>query len=895
MRIFLSGNEDVAKWHLPVAQSKVAAFADECRKKGLKQNRFTFLFEETGAIVEAQYAFGQVAMQIHAPVIPLVEEEVEEQEDQESAPKTFWVSTTKGYFWVEVRYVDGVPEVILTQFEAIVGDSFVYPGMSLTAPGMISGCFVDSSAARYVLSQSGGVMSGEGERKGTIESTAIADERSRLTVVENVSGVHDFIIMKSDGGQSAEVRRIRVMYADGAFSVERGYASVAMAYEGETSLQVANLLPNPAWVHRKCNGSYFSPNKTIGYHVDIGADDGFLGNLMSVSGADLLDNTGGFPEAMFNHTPDLYRFASLLSFPAQVAESSVDVILVSPTMGFSDDPSSPRKCWGGYELTQDWASCADYRKDFDSWILSPRFVLAKLNMRTGERTFEDLAISGSANKRYEISSWDDAFGGAVVIEADYSCDTDFYSDMTLKEAGKQCSWSEGCVWTCDTNDPGSTGQCPKGWTPYSHWEYFSRENIRNSRHAFFLFGHEAPALQNPSAMQSFYFLFDGFWHLDIGVLWSSARIEGDYCGLCAYPYGSQEPGELVYFSVQGADTNWILAHGHEYATNMEIVTPLGYIPWPLGGSPVGFIAKVPEEYEAPHSPVLMKGGVSYPSQDVPGVEAFCERSLMSDPCMCSTMTIHEDSAFLLDNTGTVEVVGGCPPFEWSMRNANVSGKAYVVTEHRSQTVAVEDECTASLLIKDACGNSATMDDAYSKTVAISGETVLDAGDSAHYTHNLDDAVYVGTLELVEEYSGGAILRMPSATASGSIYTAAWVGKCNTSVSMDVTAIALLNCPGGLSQCEIAYGGPGYPIPGAYYCPREYETSNTEPGKCLVITGYAVNMGGNGSVSAPVGQHMVNYAFGAFENNWAIGYNVGNRNGGWGDFIWYSVYIVTDLA
>ena len=139
MRVFLSGNEDVARWHLPVAQSKVAAFADECRKQGLKQNRFTFLFKETGAMVEAQYAFGQVAMQIHAPFIPLVEESMEEQEEQIVHPKTFWVNTTQGYFWVEVRYTDGVPQVILSPFTAVVGDEFVYPGMALTAPGMISG------------------------------------------------------------------------------------------------------------------------------------------------------------------------------------------------------------------------------------------------------------------------------------------------------------------------------------------------------------------------------------------------------------------------------------------------------------------------------------------------------------------------------------------------------------------------------------------------------------------------------------------------------------------------------------------------------------------------------------------------------------------------------------
>lgn len=835
MRIFLLGNEDVAKWHLPVAQSKVAAFADECRKKGLKQNRFTFLFEETGAIVEAQYAFGQVAMQIHAPFIPLVEEEIEEPIEELVAPKTFWVNTTQGYFWVEVRYIDNAPQVILTPFEAFTGESFVYPGMALTAPGMISGCFGDSPATRYVLSQNGGVMSGEGEQKGTIESTAVIEGGSRLTVVGNSTEIHDFVLMQSSMGQAAEVRRIRISNADGAFVIDRKYASVFMAYEGEVHLPISNLLPNPVWVHRKCNGSYFSPNKTIGYHVDIGADDGFLGNLTSVSGGDLLDNTGGFGEALFNHTQDLYRLAGILAFPVSVDASVIEIVLVSPTMGFSGTEED--KCWGGYELTQDYASCADYRKDFGSWLLAPRFVIARLNLETDERYFEDVAIDGSAAKTWDVNSWDRAFKGSATIEMEYSCDTDFYSDMSMQPAGKQCSWAEVCAWTCDTNDPGSSGQCPKGWMPYSYWQYFSSENIRNSKRAYFIFGDSAKTPENPSAMHGFYLLFDGRWHLDIGVLWSSSMIEGNYCGLCAYPYGSQVPGELVYFSVQGVDTNWVLAHGHEYVSNMEVVAPLGYITWPLGGSQVGFIAKVPDDYAAPHDPVLMKGGIRFPSEDVDGADVFCERALMSAPCDCDGTEMHFDpySGFDLGQVLAVQVIDGCAPFEWSMRGANVAGKSYFITDQRSMLVSVEDGCSASLLIKDACGTELTLSDEYQVTGLATGPAALDAGESATFTHNLRDAVYTGTLTLVEETGNGATLMMPSGASSGATYTASWTGKCDSSANVDV--LCLPECP-EFEYDHIAIGYAGIGDPPAYVGAKVYSVGHMghPNGAVLTVTG-----------------------------------------------------------
>lgn len=863
MRIFLSGNEEVAKWHLPVAQSKVAAFADECRKSGLKQNRFTFLFKESGATVEAQYAFGQVAMQIHAPFIPMVEEEPEEQARVEVGPKTFWVNTAQGYFWVEVRYVDGAPSVILTSFEAMVGDEFVYPGMALAAPGMISGCFDDSPETRYVLAQNGGVLTGVDEEKGTIKSTAIIDNASRITVVQNSGESHDFVIIQNVFGQSAEIRRLSILMSEGEFVIDRKYASIDMAYEGESNIYVTNLLPNPTWIHRKCFGSYFSPNKTIGYHVDIGTDDGFLGNLQSVYGADLLDNTGGFDESLFNHTADLYRLAGLLAFPVSISGETINFLLVAPTMGFTDDAADSKKCWGGYGLTQSWAGCVDYQQDTNSWLLSPRLVVVSVNLSTGEKTFADPALSSIYAETADILSWDGKFGGSVVYEGEYSCDTDFYSDMTTKEADSQCSWTESCTWTCDTNDPGSTGECPKGWTPYSHWEYFSRENLRNSKRMYFLFGKDTPLPQAPQNMNGFYFLFDGMWHLDIGVFWTTSRIEGDYCGLCMYPYGSQDPGENVVFSLQGADVSQVQTTGHEFVENMEIVTPLGWVSWPLGGTTFGFVAKVPEEYEAPHDPVMMIGGIEYQSGDVDGEVVRCQRALMSSPCVCAGNELYLDeySAFELGATGTVQILDGCEPFEWSAQNAKFNGKSYEMTTQRTFSVVVDDDCSASISVKDACGTTVSMSAAYSVAGTVSGPAVLEQGESDTFTHNLEDAVYTGTLTLIEQSGNSAVLEMPESASYGSTYTASWEGKCGTVATMNVSTLP--ECTQPYDAVLLSYWGTGLGT-----APR------WRGARVLVIDSYRNHVRTVNAIDAVPNNYLA-YCVGKEAGAWSIGFISGS--------------------
>ena len=109
MRIFLSGNEDGARFHLPVAHAKVAAFADHCRKSGLKQNTFAFIFKETGTQVFASYSFGQVQMRVHSPVKPREEDAVEMDRGGGPSLVVFVGDETLGYNFAVLDIVgDGV-------------------------------------------------------------------------------------------------------------------------------------------------------------------------------------------------------------------------------------------------------------------------------------------------------------------------------------------------------------------------------------------------------------------------------------------------------------------------------------------------------------------------------------------------------------------------------------------------------------------------------------------------------------------------------------------------------------------------------------------------------------------------------------------------------------------
>jgi hypothetical protein len=787
VRIFFSGDEEVGRRHLPIAQAKVNEFVARTRSAGLSQDTFSFIFEESGARIFAQYAFGQVSMQIHAPFIPLAEEEPEEPEESFAGPKTFYVNTTQGYFWVEVRYVDGVAMVVLTPFSAAQGDDFVYPGIGLVSPGMISGTVDGTDTGRYVLAQSGGVADGSGDKTGSVLSTKIAPIGSRISVIKNTGESHQFVIIKNTG-QEAEVYRINILLVDTRPTVTREYADIRPDAWEEAILPVSILHKGPCWIHRKCFGSYFSPNKTIGYHVDIGADSARIGNMTENAGVDLLDNTGGYTEALFNHAPDLYRIISLASFPLEHTESSTTVAVVSPTMLFTSSDGAER-CWGGHGADQSNTGCADYSNDQNYWVLAPRILLCEVKFSTGEKVFTDpMNNVDSYFFSSQAYSWDGTFSAALSMDASYDCGSLYHNLLEKKQASGQCTWIDVCSWVCDINDPGSNGDCPKGWTPFFQWQYFFRENIRSSKHVYFTLGGQSPAPLGPMAMNGFYFMFDGLWHLDVGVLWASSQTVGNSCGLCVYPRDSQEPGKNVTFVIQGVDKDWVLDNGREYVVNMEVVTPLSYVPW-SGGSAVGFVAKVPDEYVAPHEPVLMIGGIEYQSRTVPGETVSCERGIMSAPCLCedNEMVFSPEFVFELNTILEVAVLHGCPPFYYVGQNVTFNGKSHLLTDSRVVQADAEN-CFAQIDVIDACGTRLTVSDTYEwGSATVTDVKWLSRGETAAYYHTLGPgAEYTGELIKVSDISGsgiyGAILMMPNAAPANQSHIVSWSGVCGSYVS-----------------------------------------------------------------------------------------------------------------
>lgn len=69
MRVFFSGDEDVCKRHLPVVQARAYEFAKLTEKRGLKQNAFSYSFDDTGATVRGAYVFGELSVSIDAPLV----------------------------------------------------------------------------------------------------------------------------------------------------------------------------------------------------------------------------------------------------------------------------------------------------------------------------------------------------------------------------------------------------------------------------------------------------------------------------------------------------------------------------------------------------------------------------------------------------------------------------------------------------------------------------------------------------------------------------------------------------------------------------------------------------------------------------------------------------------
>ena len=77
---------------------------------------------------------------------------------------------------------------------------------------------------------------------------------------------------------------------------------------------------------------------------------------------------------------------------------------------------------------------------------------------------------------------------------------------------------------------------------------YGRENLDNTRLLYFVFGGNAETKET-ERVKGFYFLFEGRWHLDVGVMWTRDGNVGNNCGLCSMPQASQVPGGLIWSAV----------------------------------------------------------------------------------------------------------------------------------------------------------------------------------------------------------------------------------------------------------------------------------------------------------------------------------------------------------
>jgi hypothetical protein len=453
-RIFLQGNEDVARWHLPVVLSRFKAFVSRCKNSGLKQDRFTMTFEEDGTVVFGQYFYGEESVQIYSPVRTIViEEKSKDDLSVETKPKTFFISTSQGYFWVEVRYdKEGLPVVLLTKFTATkssdggITKEFIYPGMGMQSFGMLTGCIGDIPSQRYVLTQSGGVMIGEGEEKGTIKLPGTGSGNARITVSKNDTVGGFFCVLENDSGKVAQVKVISVNLLADELTVEMEHGVIDMLVEAESGNITSENFPKiPTYVHRKCAGSYFSPNKTIGYHVDAGSDDDYHGNTFAIPpGAQDKLNNGMEGESYFNHSKDLYGIASLFAAPIEFSKTSVSLVMISPTLVWSVQDHDDL-CWGGWGQTQSYAGCIDLRIDFTSNIISPRPCLVRFSLQTSEITALNLP-----SVEIDLDSWCGLFGATAFSTIIEQCGPKFYYEKTeLDDIAPPCSWTEDATGVCD--------------------------------------------------------------------------------------------------------------------------------------------------------------------------------------------------------------------------------------------------------------------------------------------------------------------------------------------------------------------------------------------------------------------------------------------------------------
>lgn len=816
MRIYVTGNEDTARYHLPVVQARAMDFAERCKCAGLSQDAMAFSFEDTGTRVSVQYVFGQIQVQIASPVIDSIPIAKEKEDNQVVMPGTFYMETSLGYFWVRVRKDDeGISRVELEAFEAmkssddISSQEFVYPAMGYRTPGMLSGSF-GSDDNRYVASQAGGIFVGKDQQKGTIKMPPTGNEDARLNVQQNDAGRGEFCIIDNTEGKSCFFKYIVVSLDDNSeVSVEMKHGNVDMLSEGETGGIIPdNLEKIPCWIHRKCLGSYFSPNKTIGYHVDVGTDDDYFGNAWAIPSGiqDKLDNgTGEF--SYFNHVMELYRIAPLAAAPLSVDDQFISLLLVSPTMIW-DAPTRDEMCWGGYGNTT--FGCLDQPVDFQRSILAPRFCVAKYSFASGGvvSVIEPLYAS------IHIKSWCSFFGASLSSLAIKQCSSKpLVSDFETKEADNPCGWSDEGTAFCMSGQIAVDQVVPKEQRYMQHGIYGFEEDLIVHREIEFSFNVNSYIASPDSRGKNFYFLFDGLWHESMAAMWLTNPVVSNQCGLCAEPAWAQMPGGNVTFVVngsiqEGTTIQWLAENATEYVNNLQIIAPLAVRDVYLGmttSSQLCFIAKVPEMFAAPHEPVVLVGGITYPSPDVEGETISCEYTLMSAPCICDGgfhFYLYGFGSYLAMTGGRACIQGGCGPYNWSVIGGSLYdddgnyGPTVNQTDKTYFQIAVSDySCSARLSVTDACGETIELEAEDSGGARpIYGPTFLQQGASATYHHGMGtSAVYSGGLTVISEGDNSAVLQMPSTQTEP--VTIGWSGPCGWAGSLTVTP--------GYCHCEDA--------------------------------------------------------------------------------------------
>lgn len=818
MRIYVTGNENTARYHLPVVQARAMDFAERCKRAGLSQDAMAFSFEDTGTRVSVQYVFGQIQVQIASPVIDAIPVAKEEEDNQVVMPGTFYMETSLGYFWVRVRKDDdGISRVELEAFEAmkssddIFSQEFVYPAMGYRTPGMLSGSF-GSDDNRYVVSQAGGVFIGKDQEKGTIKMPPTGNEDARLNVQQNDEGRGEFCIIDNTEGKSCFFKYIIVSLDDNSeVSVEMKHGNVDMLSEGETGGIIPdNLEKIPCWIHRKCFGSYFSPNKTIGYHVDVGSDDGYFGNAWAIPSGiqDKLD-TGTEEFSYFNHVMELYRIAPLAAAPLSVDDQSISLLLVSPTMIW-DAPTRDEMCWGGYGNTT--FGCLDQQVDFQRNILAPRFCVAKYSFASGGV----VSVTEQLSANIYIKSWCNFFGASFSALTTKQCSSKpLVCDYEIKEADNPCGWSDEGTAFCMSGQIAVDQVVPKEQRYMQHGIYGFEEDLIVHRIVEFGFNMNSYIASPANRGKNFYFLFDGLWHESMAAMWLTNPVVSNQCGLCAEPAWEQMPGGNVTFVVNGntpsgATVQWLAENATEYVDNLQIIAPLAVRDVYFGmttSSQLCFIAKVPEMFAAPHEPVILVGGITYPSPDVDGETISCEYTLMSAPCICNG-GFHFDTnpygcgSYLSMNSGRACVYGGCGPYNWSVIGGSLYdsdgsyGATVNQTDKTSFQVAVSDySCSARLSVTDACGETIELEaEDPGGARPIYGPTFLQQGASATYHHGMGtSAVYSGGMTVVSEDTNSAVLQMPSTQTEP--VTIGWSGPCGWTGSLTVTP--------GYCHCEDA--------------------------------------------------------------------------------------------